>query len=77
MERMEKEKVKRGVFLGAALQNHHMGHVEYSPFLCILRSHTLNAHYTAFICGGGASSQRAQRLRTDYDLPAYACMEHL
>lgn len=34
----------------AALQNRHMGHVEYSPFLCILRSHTLNAHYTAFIC---------------------------
>ncbi len=33
VERMEKEKVKRGVFLGAAaLQNHHMGHVEYSPF---------------------------------------------
>ncbi len=31
MERMEKEKVKRGVFLSAAaLQNHHMGHVEYS-----------------------------------------------
>lgn len=47
----KKEKVKRGVFPGAAaLQNHHMGHVEYSPFLCILRSHTLNAHYTAFIC---------------------------
>lgn len=47
---VEKEKVKRGVFLSAALQNHHMGHVEYSPFLCVLRSHTLNAHYTAFIC---------------------------
>lgn len=30
---MEKERVKRGVLLGAAaLQNHHMGHVEYSPF---------------------------------------------
>lgn len=53
MERMEKEKVKRGVFLrAAALQNHHMGHVEYSPFSCILRSHTLNAHYTAFMCNG-------------------------
>lgn len=51
MERTEKEKVKRGVFLSAAaLQNHHMGHVEYSLFSCILRSHTLNAHYTAFMC---------------------------
>lgn len=51
MERMEKAKVKRGVFLhAAALQNHHMGHVEYSFFSCILRSHTLNAHYTAFMC---------------------------
>lgn len=35
---------------GAALQNHHMGHVEYSLLTCILRSHTLNAHYTAFLC---------------------------
>lgn len=31
-------------------KNHHMGHVEYSLFSCILRSHTLNAHYTAFMC---------------------------
>lgn len=52
MERMEKGKVKRGVFLReAALQKnpHHMGHAEYSLFFCILRSHTLNAHYTAFM----------------------------
>lgn len=33
VERMETGRVKRGVFLSAgALQNHHMGHVEYSLF---------------------------------------------
>lgn len=33
-KRWKKEKVKRGVSLAAAaLQNHHMGHADYPPFL--------------------------------------------
>lgn len=36
-------------FMRQLYKNHHMGHAEYSLFFCILRSHTLNAHYTAFM----------------------------
>ena len=33
----------------AALQNHHMGHVEYSPFLCILRPYIKRSLYSLYL----------------------------
>lgn len=54
MERMEKEKVKRGVFLRcSSFTKPPHGPRWIFSFLCILRSHTLNAHYTAFMCKRG------------------------
>ena len=54
MERMEKEKVKRGVFLQcSSFTKPPHGPRWIFSFLCILRSHTLNAHYTAFMCKRG------------------------
>jgi len=50
MERMQKEKVKRGVSLrAAALQNHHMGHVEYSFLLHFEKPYIKRSLYSLYV----------------------------
>lgn len=56
MERMEKGKSEKGCVPQAQRLYKNpttWATLNIPPSLCILRSHTLNAHYTAFICGRG------------------------
>lgn len=71
-------KVKRGVFLGAAaLQNHHMGHVEYSFFLLHFEKPYIKRSLYSLYVREEAPPLWGPSGWGCTDLSAYACMEHL